>query len=1360
MKSPLCLVLALAGFSAVAADWYADAVNGNDLWDGTSSSFVSGTTGPKKTLQAALDIETLKSDDTLWLLPGDYNEGSNVWDGVSRGCVKTAGLRVKSTGGAAVTFITGENDPAADYGYSATRGMRCLAVDSAASGVVIEGVFLRNGCAPYGGSDGAHGYGGGFYNPSGDAWLIASSITNCSAYKGGAAYGGNLYRVRSLDCTGNNRGGHLYTCGWIYNCLVSGTSKTAIGGGNAKLVNTTVIGCRTTSTYAFNDEGNSVANSIVLDNGASGAGNGCNYAVSMKTSVFGAGAPTATDAEEAKTCVTDKTYLDVAMVGGFARDARLLSTSPVAAMGDAACAAAVPIPSGYAHLDLAGDPMPASGPIAAGCYQTPAVQTASRVVFSQPVVVKGYDRPFAAGEWFYPTKALHPETDACVLAMKPVNEKAYALYSNDILMPNGRAFRHYVEADGWADFVPVADPAATTTVIVESTGNAKHLYVDQVNGNDLWDGLSPVHVPDTLTGPVRSPMVAVTNAVDCSTIFFAPGVYDYGFVTRTDAQSNVARFRIDTNGKQLALVGTEGAERTILVGARDTTADHGCGANAIGGIYASGTYVLIKGFTLTDCASTAAVDSDSTPALQRGAAVNGVYSYTQVMDCIITNNIARMASAVNNSQIFRCVIGDNDSYLDVVRDSNCYGCTFFGNRMRVANGTNNNSSMCDGIGTLNFCSVDFRNAREPGGRYKSVSAGSSAHDCVYTGYLGSETLDNVLYGVDPLFADPLNGDFRLGVLSPARGRKAWNELSPVARVALAKDLRGQLVALDGEGRIPLGAVNNAPFLPCVTVDVAGGDIAFAGGSLVRGTNVITGASATLSIATPTARPFAGFEVDGVLRETTSLELTDFAAGETKAVRVVSGLDWYVDAVNGNDANGGGSRALAKKTIRCATTNAVAHDVIHVLPGTYGAAEGAQDCGGGRKVKTRVLLPANVTLVSTDGPEQTVIEGAADPNPEDSSGFGLGPDAIRCVWAKTGAKISGFTLTGGRTSYTTKTDNVDLMAAGVYSESSGGALVDHCILSNNFAKTGTAAMYADLRCCRIVCNKATDYGPAAHTCALTGCYIDGNEGNDTTMGATRIESCTFGPENRNAGGASYATYAVGRGSTDFFPILNSVFCRGNLGDGQWFVCATNCVFNSDYFNSSRSRLFESNCCNCVVTNLDAIGVAADGRLVAGSPAIDLGDAAIAGASVDLEGTDAYGTQRIYNGRLDAGAAEFDWRPVYARILGRRVDVDLASSGVTLDGRTLVLPSGELAGIVPAAGTYRTSVSVSGTGTLRLFADGVLAGSFTSADGTKTATLKDLAAGASFRYAYEPGEDDDGAALVSRLTLDRGLIMIFR
>lgn len=56
MKNIVCTFAAIAGLSAMAADWYVDSVGGSDLYDGTSSNYVSGTVGPKKTLQAALDL--------------------------------------------------------------------------------------------------------------------------------------------------------------------------------------------------------------------------------------------------------------------------------------------------------------------------------------------------------------------------------------------------------------------------------------------------------------------------------------------------------------------------------------------------------------------------------------------------------------------------------------------------------------------------------------------------------------------------------------------------------------------------------------------------------------------------------------------------------------------------------------------------------------------------------------------------------------------------------------------------------------------------------------------------------------------------------------------------------------------------------------------------------------------------------------------------------------------------------------------------------------------------------------------------------------------------------------------------------
>ena len=1348
MKRLVCFCLVLTGFSALATDWYADADHGNDLWDGTSPDFVSGTTGPKKTLQAALDIEGLKSGDTLWLLPGDYNDGAAD---SCRGFITVSGLKIKSTGGADVTFVTGAS------------GTRCFGIDESATGVILDGLTLRNGAA-------GAGNGGGVNCPGGDCWVIGCVISNCTATIGGAMCGGNAYRTKMLDCTASSRGGCVSACGWLYNCLLTGSNKTPVHNG-AKLVNTTICGCITTSTLVFHEGEYWVSNCIIVHNGSNGNGNGCSSSVAkplhVANTVFGQGNLQGVTDDELMTCRTDVSLVDSKVVCFAARDFRVLTSSPAAELGDAAHLADVTLPAGYEHLDLAGRPMPTSGAIAAGCYQCPAKQLASRIDFFGAVTVKGYGCSFKVGDYLYPTAAAYAPGDYPVLRLKPVNEKAYAIYSNEILMSNNKAHRHHAESDGWTDFVPLLPTDANTTVYVEAVASAKFLYVDPA-GNDEWDGLSPTNVPNTLTGPVRSPMVAVTNATECSTIFLAPGTYDYcGFVTRTDGSSNVARFRIDTLGKQLAFVGTEGAEKTILVGAFDTDdpSTYGRGPKAVGGIYASGTYVFVKGLTITGCGTQNFATPTSTPALQRGAALNGIYSYTLVSDCIITNNTACMASSVNNSQVFRCVIAENDAYMDVVRDANCYGCVCYGNVIRYGNGKNNNNSFCDGGGSLNFCSIDFRSALHPNGRYQALSSSSTAKYGAFVGYIGEETFTDTVAHEDPLFAGPAKGDFRLGVLSPAIGRAQWESLTPFERIAIARDILGNRVTVDENGAVPAGAVNNAPFLPCVAVDVKGADIPFARDSLVRGTNVVTAASATLSVETPTKRPFAGFEVNGVLEETASLTLTDFTPGESRAVTVLSGTNWYVDATGGNDLNGGGSPGLAKRTIRCATTNAVAHDVISVMPGTYCEAEGVQDApSSGLLVKSRVLVPPDVTLVSTEGAEKTIIVGAASPTPEDSFGLGLGSDAVRCVWARARSVVRGFTLTGGRAMLASSGGNNDTVAGGIFGWSTpDGAIAEDCIISNNCAKNGAGAMYVNLRRCRIVENRVVDtgYGPAVHTCPLTGCFVDRNYGNDTAIYPTRIESTTFGPNNYNTYGSA-VRFIVGYGGTVSIPVLNSVFCRGYLGDGQCYIYATNSVFNAEFFGdaSTYSRVFATNCCNCVVTNLDAIGVAADGRLLATSPAVDLGDAEIASAAANVNGTDAYGTQRIYNGALDAGAAEFDWRPDYGRALNRRVSVEVASPEVTLADRTLVLPSGELAGTVDEAGSYSTTVAVTGKGTLDLYVADALRGSFTKDDGPKTVSLKDVAAGDSFRFAYTPGDADDGAGLVTSWKLDRGLVLIFR
>ena len=61
-------------------------------------------------------------------------------------------------------------------------------------------------------------------------------------------------------------------------------------------------------------------------------------------------------------------------------------------------------------------------------------------------------------------------------------------------------------------------------------------------------------------------------------------------------------------------------------------------------------------------------------------------------------------------------------------------------------------------------------------------------------------------------------------------------------------------------------------------------------------------------------------------------------------------------------------------------------------------------------------------------------------------------------------------------------------------------------------------------------------------------------------------------------------------------------------------------------------------DCVVTNIEAIALMADGSITKDSCAVDFGsNAYVAEHLMDM---DFVGGQRIYNGRVDAGAYEFD------------------------------------------------------------------------------------------------------------------------
>ena len=123
--------------------------------------------------------------------------------------------------------------------------------------------------------------------------------------------------------------------------------------------------------------------------------------------------------------------------------------------------------------------------------------------------------------------------------------------------------------------------------------------------------------------------------------------------------------------------------------------------------------------------------------------------------------------------------------------------------------------------------------------------------------------------------------------------------------------------------------------------------------------------------------------------------------------------------------------------------------------------------------------------------------------------------------------------------------------------------------------------------------------------------------------------------------------------------------------------------------------------CITAPLSALPVDEDGRPVAGmNPAVDAADAA---ASSNIGEYDLSGVQRVYNGRLDVGALEADWRPRYAKDISGNpafAVVSASPSVVENESGNVRLEDGSVLDAVwePAGRRRSVRVEVTGSGTL--------------------------------------------------------------
>ena len=251
---------------------------------------------------------------------------------------------------------------------------------------------------------------------------------------------------------------------------------------------------------------------------------------------------------------------------------------------------------------------------------------------------------------------------------------------------------------------------------------------------------------------------------------------------------------------------------------------------------------------------------------------------------------------------------------------------------------------------------------------------------------------------------------------------------------------------------------------------------------------------------------------------------------------------YVNCSAAEASGDGLTPSSAYKTLKEALTSinlksAPELNIIHVAPGTYDAGE----MGSGQDL-SRAEVPGNVHLVADDKREgATLIVGKASDNPP-ANCRGCGAGAVRCVKLATGARIEGFTLTGGHTYATASTSGKT--GGGVECADYACYIVD-CVISNNVAYRGGGGHKGTYVRTKILFNYATQIGSGLYEgCHLYNCAVNGNGGTGFYSAGSRslLVNCIFGPDGTSIRADGTAEDARSDAYNTIF--MSSILSNGN------------------------------------------------------------------------------------------------------------------------------------------------------------------------------------------------------------------------
>lgn len=1341
MLAKSCALLGvLVGLSAGATQtWYVDDDNyGKSGLDGRSEATAFGT------IQDAVD--NVPDGSTILVLPGTYDKGGKESGFMNRVYIDKKSLTLKSTGGAAVTKIVGAKDPDTlndplkrGNGPNAVRAIKVTGA-SETHQVIIQGFTVTKGAVKETSAAVDDNYGSAVYVSSESnrryVTLVDCDITD-NAGSRGLLYCGLYVRCFIHDNLLPNGKGTATWKGALVNCVVTrGSDGAAVVGGKA--VNCTLLdfgdysksrACNKVGFGRIGSESSSFYNSILFYGGATD--NTITYDhclcrfegdVTCKTS---------------ENCNLNANRFPC--VSPMTDNYRLRENSEALGFGDAAIIGQQIdwMPEGVeAYVDFYGNPISKTGSIAVGAVQTTGRAKSGAVAFVGEEVTVNDTARNLVGSYLAEEELAYPVQWHVVPTVKP--DSCLYGFSNSDLTGGWR----FPQMDETLWLMPPPEGMDTSFGVVTTTSA---IYVDPVSGRDESTGDEDVR--GTSDRPFKSLQAAVSLAKSrekgnaYSVVYAAEGVYDQGGYFSTGASNRVyvsSFVRIKGAGAGHSVIkghlDTESAEDWRCVDGRGLTSVR-CAYLACG---------ALQGFTLTEGRCSYADDKGGHTgdcAATRGGGVlcagseGSSTSTAFILDCVITNCIAVRGSPMYLGNVFRTLI--TDCTYGQVRYARLYSCVL---RQQSADGRTDLAagveSIIGGNNYLYQC-TDFDLSDKgcfsatksiPALNEISLASGASINDLSAKNLIGSVLYGYSSYGsgnylrADPELVDAANGNYEVHGSSPALN---CGVLTDDYWKTYSSDFNGKQLVF--AGGTPLAGAFHQPLADRMAFEIVNpsnkGTVAPIGRQVVNAGDTLT------VTATDGSRHIDGFVVDGEFVKGASYAFvvpTDRVIGKVE-IRASYSTNWYVNAntdaakgVVGNDANTGFTPDFPKLTLeKVMACDLASGDVVHAAPGVYD--QGAMS-------SARVSVSAGITLIGDEGAEKTVIKGHCEPY-SDTVKYGGGVP-LRCVSLVRGATVTGFTLTGGSTAYTTtSTDSAAYVGAGVSASTpdltAALPLVQDCIISNNFAVRGGGAYGGAFRNCKFIDNYSQQDGNATYRSFHENCLMDRNRGKADGQSLVRypvaLYNVTMTDRNISEDTQKPSKNFIYDGNTYAAPVYNCIVMGGFASGSRCAsMMVSNCIFSSVATYDSAA---EANWGIHVKKTTEELNLDDEGRPLPGSPAINFGFNAGVMRPTDIEGV-----QRIYDGTVDAGCYEYDVRGDLAATMGGGVEVTQASPDVTLAGGKVNVPDGAtVAGVWPEKGgkaryaVPMTAVDGTLTGVFANEAAGVER-SFAVTDGTKTQTFK--------------------------------------